>query len=85
MTERRIPKKHYIKLYKGMFTDVKKIITTLYTTEKPADVSDTFLTSISVKNRDHDVYVYRDIGYSYSLYQPSIEYRQYFMDSLGGL
>lgn len=81
---RRIPKKHYIKLPKGQFTDVNKIATLLYTSVQPFDVSDTFLISIAVTNIDCDVYVCRDWGYTYSRHQPPL-YKQYFMDSLGGL
>lgn len=84
-TERRIPYKHYAKLPKGMFTDIEKIISVLYTNGKPVDTSYSFIKSIAVDNRNNDIYVYRDCGYCNNKCQPPTGYKQYFIDSLGGL
>ena len=79
---RNIEVGYYIRLPQGMYTNVKKISTVLYS---PARDSNDWLERIANSNRKYDAYVYNRHGeYYYSYDQPS-GYKEMFQYTLGGL
>lgn len=79
---RNIVEGHYIRFPKGMYTDVKKISTALYS---PARDSNEWLENIVRYNRTSDVYVFNNNGeYWYDNYKPS-GFKEMFQYTLGGL
>ena len=73
---------YYIRFPKGMYTDVKKISTALYS---PARNSNEWLLNIANHNRQYDVYVYNNHGEYYYSYDKPPKHKEMFQYTLGGL
>lgn len=79
---RNIEVGYYIRFPKGMYTDIKKISTALYS---PVRASNEWLENIANHNRQYDVYVENRHGeYYWGCSKPS-GLKEMFQYTLGGL
>ena len=73
---------YYIRLPKGMYTDVKKVSTALYS---PAKDANEWLQRIADNNRRYDMYVENTRGAYYYGYDKPPKHKEMFQYTLGGL
>lgn len=81
---RRLPPNSYVYIPKGSLPSLEVTRVLMYTTTG-VDFCN-FAGTVYNKQKGTSIFLIRDgEGYMWSHYQPSSDFKQYFMDSLGGL